>query len=142
MHLRFSILAILLFTACAATFLAAISPDWFAGGIIACLIPGLLLPVSPLLVRDPAERVAYARGAGVGALAYLLVSVLMQLAVPAPHTMLAHWISDYDVWDPMHFQIHAFRRDNVFLMNFILLSGVLGGRVAIALQRPTEPTSN
>lgn len=132
---RYSILVILLITACAATFLAALSPDSFAGGIIACLIPGLVLPSSPLLIRDRAERVTYARGAGIGALAYLVASVLMQIALPAPHTMLAKWLAGYDIWDPMHFQIQAFRRDNVFLVNFILLSGVLGGVIALARRR-------
>jgi hypothetical protein len=138
MKLRFNILIVLLFTACIATFMAALSPDSFAGGLIACLIPGILLPCSPLLIRDRAYRGTFARGAGIGALAYLIGSILMQFFSPAPHTLLAKWIAGYDVWNPMQFQVHAFRRENVFFMNFILASSVLGGMMALLRKRNHE----
>lgn len=126
MRFRFSILSILLLTAYAGALFAALTgkPSWW--GAIGMWAPGLLLPCTPLLVRERRLRHVFSRWAGIAALLAVILAVPIGLLIDPPDSTRPS--TQVNLAGPAIF------------MNVVLLSAVVGGTIAIALKRPTEPT--
>jgi len=128
MKFRFSILAILLLTAYAGALFAALTgkPSWW--GAIGVWAPGLMLPCTPLLIRERRRRLIFSRWAGIAALLAVIVGVPIGILIERP--------------DPTRTKTGNYLRATAIFMNVVLLSAIAGGTIAVALLRPTEPTRN